>query len=488
MPRYNSNRLESLTLRLDPTAAIEHVLRDYPFTPRTYANVAGLASLRQRLQAMEQWAGRITAKVPAKLMAAALLDPHRLAGVFEEIVEACGRAAPKRGGTLPSINADEWHNVDSPEARADRLMYCLGLLGDYVGGNWAYIACNPNAEFGPEGPWELEYNPPAVEVEMLVRGLQRQGQPDRQRMDANDAADLAYRKLRRLMSSAIEDLQEKLTRGIAGVTMSDVSISLASQGGDVLSVHEELVSLVEQMRAATQPDAEPRGSWWSNAGRQLASGVGKWLDEVPARLVVDRHARQRLKRDVKAAFGLALQYAQLMRGNQASYQLVRMIDNLLWICRNLGECIDELTSNADLAGPTDAYNQMIAVTCCRVIVPQEVERYWRQVLGNNAKTAGAVVRQVVGVNGQTSPVQLEALRRAASGAVGVLGEQRGGVSPEAISRALESMQRLGLAMRLPSNAFQRVGDSPRTGLRRRLHDGRSWWFNPLAIILAEDER
>jgi len=248
MPRHNSNRLESLSLRLDPTTAVERVLQEYPFLPRTYANVTGLASLRQRLQAMEQWAGRITANVPAKLMAAALLDPHRLAGVFEEIVEACGRAAPKRGGTPPSINADEWRNVDSAEARADRLMYCLGRLGDYVGGNWAYIACNPTAEFGPEGPWELEYNPPAVEVEMLVHGLQRQGQPDRQRMDANDAADLAYRKLRRLMSSAIEDLQEKLTRGVAGLTMSDVSVSLASQGGDVLSVHEELVSLVEQMR------------------------------------------------------------------------------------------------------------------------------------------------------------------------------------------------------------------------------------------------
>jgi len=209
---------------------------------------------------------------------------------------------------------------------------------------------------------------------------------------------------------------------------------------------------------------------------------------VPARLVVDRHARQRLKRDAKAAFGLALQYAQLMRGNQASYQLVRMIDNLLWICRNLGECIDELTSNADLAGPTDAYNQMIAVTCCRVIVPQEVERYWRQLLGNDAKIVGSVVRQLVGAIGQTRPVQVEELRRAASGAVGALGEQRGGVAPEAISRALESMQRLGLAIRLPSNAFQRVGDSPRTGSRRRLHDGRSWWFNPLAIVLAEDER
>lgn len=492
MPRYPANRLESISLSREDL--VDRALQAEPALNRRYDDTAELAALRRRLFAVERWANRIVASPPSRLMTAALLSPQKLSGVIEDLAAAAARAAPPRAGnmTADQLKSRAAARRRSPptargseaESLADALIVMLTNLGEYVGGTWQLLPCYPMDESDGDDdvPMELVHSPPADEVVAVVETFEP-GRLQRGRARAEEWASFAGAKLDALARSAATDLEAKLRGGVAGLAIDDVSLALANAGERSQAAHANLLAAVQDMRRALEPDAEARGSWWGNAGRSIAQQVDEWLETVPPALQVDRHKRQQLKRDMEAAFGYIVQYALLMQGNAASYELVCMVDHLAAICRGLRETLDRIIPVTEVRAATATEELAAQVECTRAIVSEEQLNRWRAELGDDAVRAGNIVREAIGVHGQKKGLQLNELARLATAPQ----PRGGGRSPgsDSVENLLTGMQRVGLAIRLPARVFRVNNDkAARVGAGRRTHAGRAWWFNPLGAALA----
>lgn len=491
MPRYPANSLESISLSREDL--VDRALQAEPPRTRRYTNETGLASLRRRLFAIERWADRLMASPQSRLMVAARLSPPALAAVIRDLADEAAHAAPEQVGSRPSHDAKSWcptSGRSSPpargsqaEAEADRLIYILEQLGDYVGGSWQLVPCWPLIDSAGDDdvPMELVQSEPSQEVIAVIdacRVFAIRGS----RLRAEKSGHDARQALIGFARSAAADLDDRLRDGIAGLSMHEVTEKLANAGERAQAAHANLLAAVQEIRRAMEPDAEARGSWWRDAGRSIAQQVDEWLETVPPALQVARHKRQQLKRDMETTFGQVLQCALLLQGNEASYQLVLMVDHLRAVCRRLRETLDRIIPVPLQQAATAPEEIAAEVGGARLLVSEEQLDRWRSSLGGNALQAGRLVQEAVGIRGQRAGLQMSEIVRLAAAAA-----KRGGqraIAQRKLESMLSEMQQAGLAIRLPASAFLPDGEGRRPGRRRRPHAGRAWWFNPLGAALA----
>jgi hypothetical protein len=434
------------------------------------------------------------------LMVAATLKPHLLAGVFDHLGEECSQAAPSRPDGawakdpldfIAAIRTRFGRGSDRSAVaaadRADYLIYAIGLLGEFVGGGWRWVPCWTTDGGLPDdhGPWELEYSPPSDAVQQILREMCVVNEKGNARGGVITDADLTHERIRKLAASAAEDLSQRLRGQIAGMSMAGLHEALSTDGGHLMPVHAALIAVVNEIHAATQPEADARGSWWNAAHERLENALARWLEQVPSAIPTTRNKRQQLKRDLATAFEYVSQYVLLLRANHASQELVQMIVLLKEICARLGRSLDELGSARQELQRLRSTEMESELACSRAIVEEGEERRWRQTLGEDVAVAASVITSVVGDTGQRDGWPQRRVCEAVTHRARARTQR---YSESQVERALSKMQNVGLALRLPARALRPAGSAPRTGGRCRPHVGRVWWFNPLGAILAAPAR
>lgn len=490
MPRYAGNRIGS---EVSKESLIGATLRDRPVVSRNYYADADMVGLLQRLQAAEEWARGLNAAPEVTMLVAAALEPRNVAHVFDDLGAACHEAAPpNQNQPVPSDRAKAWLSEPVSHHKAlDRLVHVMFLLGEHLSGSWTWApphhAINPDGSLDESIPWEPEYVPPPDDVAELISalGLVR-AEEDSWTLFKNNAVR-AYRTLRLLASSAVADASNK----IVGVMVRGDEVGAegppAPNSERNRARHERLVALINEIGTGAEGDSELATRWWRQICEQLGEEFDAWMVEVPPTLPVGNVNRQSIKKKVSNWVGYVLQYAGLLTGNAAAFELVRLTKYLAGVSDKI-----KMTLKAEhvTAPRSQQVCDEVRAAYCRAIVSASVEERWRRRMGKDAEKVGRMIMGIVGPRGQPKALKKESLVAAADRA-GLLTATEGKSRYEAVDALLVRMQACGLAARVPVTFFRSIdNDTPRNiaKARRCIHAARDWWFNPLGAVLAEPRR
>jgi hypothetical protein len=493
MPRYRPHSLDSMSPHMPRADAMRAALSERPLVARTYADRTALDSLRRRLAATEQWASRLDAAVPARLMVAATLDPPEIARVFEDLASTCRAAAPPAAGAVPSDDPAIWSTQpDSEAARADRLIHVLELLAEHVGGCWAWVPSrNPVSVDGlveEDVVWELEYSPPPEDLLEVIgsRGvladatLQESILQDRH---LSHSADV-HRTVVRLAESAILDLREKAFESSDLYGTQDIRAALIARGEGLVRIHDDFVSVASDIEAAVHDSFDSARVTWARLHERLVSCFDEWAEQVLPATPLDRHKRQAVKRDMPRWVGYVSQYALLLRGNAASLELLRMIGYVKEACRALGSVVAAMR---DERGPSSSTSSNFRVHLDQLLVSRGMEHRWRDTFGGRSAGVGRLVAEVVGETGQQRPVPQRDLLPIAQ-AYGLVTARTASSQADGMEALLVRMQLCGLAAKIPVDVFRASRGNARVAAQQRIHLARDWWFNPLGKVLSARRR
>lgn len=489
MPRTDSQGLRNISADVPRKDAMREALGERPLVTRVYGDGLALERLRQRLRATEQWASRLDASVPTRLMVAATISPRDIADVFDDLAAACHEAAPPATKVAPSIDIEAWSTKPASDAtRADRLIHVLSLLGEHVAGCWSWVPSM--SPVGPDGvidedvAWELEYSPPPTNLLEVIgsRGVLEGATLQEAMLDDQHLARSSriHSDVLRLAASAIDELQEKAfaTHGRFGT--QDISMVLETRGMDVVRIHNDLASVVSDIQAATREEGGSSRWAWARLHERLVTGFDIWIDRVLPATPLDRIKRQSVKRDMPRWVGYVAQYSLLLRGNAASHELLRMVGYVKHVCRALGEVIDAMLGNVQ----PSANNHADRVRRDGLLVSKDTEERWRQMLGTKARGIGRLIATVVGEVGQQGAVPQRELLRMADAAA-LLTAQAASSRAGCMEALLLRMQLCGLAVKIPVAVFREsTGGARGAAERRRIHVARDWWLNPLGAVLS----
>lgn len=486
MPRYPGNRFGA---KVSKESLIEATLRDRPPVVRNYHDDAAMFGLLQRLQAAEEWAQGLNAAPEVAMLVAASLEPRNVAYVFDDLGAACHEAAPpNQEQPAPPDRVRAWLAEPPSHHKAlDRIVHATFCLGEHLGGSWTWEpphhAINPDGSLDDAIPWELEYVPPPDNIAELISvlGLVRADE-DSWTLFKDDAVR-AYGKLRPMALSAVADARH----GMAGVMAQGDEVGAegppAPNSERAMARHDRLVALINEIGTGAEGDAELATSWWRQIRDQLGEEFGAWMAEVPPALPVGNVNRQSIKKKARNWVGYVLQYAGLLTGNAAAFELVRMTRHLVGICARMRKTLKAI-------GVTAPRSQQVCdevrAAYCRAMVSASVEDRWRRRMGEDAGKVGQMIIEIVGPRGQVESLQKEALVNAAADARLLTATERKS-REEAVDALLVRMQGCGLAARVPVTAFRRIDrNTPRNNMKARksAHAARDWWFNPLGAVLA----
>lgn len=489
MPRYPKNSLDWLATKVSQESLVRASLHESPLRVRNLSLTDRLTALGARLAAAESWTARLDASTQTRLLVAASARPPEIAAVFDYLEAACSAAAPIRAN-CPAVSSEAgWLLTEAGDlSDIQRLMHLLGQVGAYVTGNWRMVPSG----FDLDGPHDddsltVEYTPPSEELGAIVatRALVA-NEPSLYPTFADDA-DRCHDHLRHLAASASRDLQSRLTGTDAPFPMSLIERHLRAHHRPLLETHQRFLAAVNDVQRAMTDHDERARSWWQRAQLELETGYSQWAEHVLAVVEISSTARQAYRRDLRAWMGYVMQYVVLLQGNASAYELTRMLTYMRAICENLTGRLHRLVPVAN-----DEQARRLAKTVRRdldrVLVSPDLERKWRHALDDRAKGVGRLINDVVGKRGQVKAITRSELLDMPT-CQELLSAKTERARADALDSLLVQMQSHGLAVKVPARLFRR-GDAraPRTGVRRRMHVARDWWFNPLGTVLAERRR
>lgn len=489
MPRYPGQGLDSLASKASQESLVSASLSESPLRIRSLSHSNRLTGFGARLAAAESWVARLDASTQTRLMVAASARPPEIASVFDYLEAACNAAAPITANSDPQESALGWlQPAASNRSEVQRLMHLLGLLGDYVTGSWRMVPSGIGVD-GTRDDDELtvDYSPPSEALGAIIATRALVATEASLYPAFADDADRLHTKMRRLAGSASGDLHARLTGTDATIPMSRIEQHLRAHHRPLLDTHRRFITAVNEVRRAMTEHDERAPYWWQRAQHELAATYSEWAEHVLAVVEMTSTARQAYRRDLKGWMGYMMQYVVLLQGNASAYELIRMLTYLRAICEKLQHRLHRLIP---VAGDDQARRLAKAVRrdLDRVLVSPDLERQWRIALGDRAKGVGQLIDGIVGKRGQTKALtRMELLDMPACRDLISANTER--ASADALDSLLVQMQSQGLAAKIPARLFRRIdAHTPRTGVRRRIHVARDWWFNPLGTVLVERRR
>ena len=494
MPRNKKQSLENIEPRANRESLLNAALMDRPLVERSYGDRDGLWRLRLKLEAIRLWAWRLKSASPTQLLVAGSLRPNLIAQFFDQVAQDCHTVAPPRPGRSAQRTAREWSSPQPPPqddsavvaalraiVTIDRLIYRIGLLGECVVGSftWVPAIAGPDGTEGEDVRWELEYSPVAPEVEEIVneRELLEGNSGARYRAEDSCSENLAVIRLH--AANAVDAVSVAVQGTVAGLSFPTIRLMLGDQHESALRVHEAFLTSIKDAGATAREETATASGAWRHLHANVTAHFRDWLVTVVPALGIERHQRQRLKRDMKTLVGYVAQYASLLRANAASLELSKAVHIMTALCSRLGNAIEKTMPSEYRCDITDELQATVCLACSRAMVSDEDERAWRQRLGEHAGAAGRLIAQLTSGDGQTKACKHSDVARVAN-LVWEQSESRGGAAR--LDVLLDAMQEVGLAVRVPAKFL--VRKKKRSGERRQEHVGRVWWFNPLGEILA----
>ncbi|MFM7144934.1 MAG: hypothetical protein ACKOW5_01195, partial [Actinomycetales bacterium] len=274
-------------------------------------------------------------------------------------------------------------------------------LGEHVAGSWTWDppgnAVNADGSVDDSVPWELEYHPPPDDASELIESLRLTQDEEGSWARFTEDAARAHRTLQRMAVSAVDDACRSLTSDI--VLDADVGDGRVGEprAGGVHATHDRLVASITEIGVGAEGDSELAGSWWGQMHQQLIEASEAWMRDVPPALPIGNVARQAIKKKVSGWVGYVLQYAGLLRGNAAAFELVRMT-------KYLGGVYERIRVLLETEGVVAPRSQIICdevrAAYCRALVSASVEDRWRRRMGEDAGKVGQMIIEIVGPRGQ----------------------------------------------------------------------------------------
>lgn len=489
MPRHPGQGLEFIASTPSRESLVIASLYKSPLRIRSLSHSSRLTALGARLAAAESWVARLDASTQTRLMVAASARPPEIASVFDYLEAACNVAAPIQTNSRPEASELGWlQPAASKRSEVQRLMHLLGLLGEHVTGNWSMVPSGVGVDgTHDDDDWTVDYSPPPEPHGALVATRALVAKEASLYPAFSNDADLFHAQLRKLAGSASVDLQARLTGADATVSMTQVERHLRAHHHSLLETHRRFMATVNDVRRAMTAHDERATYWWQRAECELAKGYSDWLEQVLAVLEMTSTARQAYRRDLRVWMGYLMQYVVLLQGNASAYELTRMLTYLRAICEKLQHQLHWVAPVA-----TDEQARRFAKTVRRdldrVLVSPDLEKKWRHALGDQAKGVGQLIDRVVGKRGQAKAITRSELLDMPA-CQELLSAKTERARADALDSLLVQMQSNGLAVKVPARLFRLAGaHAPRTGVRRRMHVARDWWFNPLGTVLAERRR
>ena len=348
-------------------------------------------------------------------------------------------------------------------------------------------AINPDGSLDESIPWELEYCPPPDDVGELIATLRLRQDKENSWARFSDDAARTYRKLQRLAVSAVADASSNLTDVVVPGDAVGFQGSAVPHTEAARARHEQLVAVIAEIGRSAEGDSELAAGWWRQVHDELVDASWSWMAEVPPTLSVGNVGRQAIKKKASGWVGYVLQYAGLLRGNAAAFELVQMTSYLIGICSTMQV---KLKAEQVTAPRSQRICDEVRAAYCRALVSASVEDRWRRRMGDEAEKVGAMIIEIVGHRGQLVALKKESLVAAADRA-GLVTATTKKSRDEAVGALLVRMQGCGLAACMPVTVFRKFDmNTPRNNAkaRRCIHAARDWWFNPLGAVLAAPKR
>lgn len=485
MPRYKNNSLESVAASANIGARRSEVLREAPVRERDLGDRAGLVGLGGYLLAARAWARQLAQTTQARLMIAATLRPVEVARVFDHLLGKCDSAA--RPLSVEEAKSGQPPRAEAAAAEADvqRIMHLLEVLGEYVTGSWYWVPIGTgDGDDGDEMKQELEYAEPADGVTALVESREILRTSKSFVLSANEASEIRATLLM-LAVSASQDVQETFSESPQAFGAPAIEQYLDDHHGELLESHRGFVMRIREVRDAVMNPERYAASDWRNAHHCLVDSYAGWISGVPAVLGMSHVNRQAYKRGLISKLGYLSQYAFLLQGNHASYELTRMIDVIDGLTLKLTNALCAIGAAHERGWGDSSFLADVGAQLDRLLVPEDVEQRWRDGLGAHAELAGRLIVNILESGAheqgllQSSLMELPACQE---GLTAKTSRSR----KDALENLLSKMQVHGLACKIPARAF-RIDDGRkvRTGARKNPHVGRQWWFNPLGAVLVQ---
>lgn len=477
-------------------------------------------------------------------------DLRGVAGVCAALAKRCAEAAPPFAPPRrPSeVDVASWVRPISPkghELRLDHLIHALQYLPEHLAGLWFMEpprhAVRHDGSVDESVPLEFAFSEPPDDTGALIEALGLSGEGmiswDLFVQDSNGRFD----QVRQAAREAVTDAKQKLSAALLAAHGQGEAAGGSDTGAVPHVVHSDLMAALDEITAALEnelrigddglrqtepstlePDDSPEDvddapgrtmpssprlesrwraaaekpkpveqglatlrSWWESINQRVLRLSDEWVDQIPASLAIDRVKRQALKRDVQAWLGYVVQYTNLLRGNAGGYEFLRMTEYLAAICKKISESLQQIGVRATPSGlvATQVRNHFN-----QIVVPIEIERRWRHHLGPDAEGVGRMIAEIGDGIGHSQSLMLQQVIAIATGA-GLVTAASEVSKRDATLLLLVKMQRLGLAARMPVPLFPTESQSEvRRHARKRSHDGRQWWFNPLGAVLALPSR